>query len=162
MSRRPVPLPNALVRGVAALGVAALVVAVLASGAAAATKPAAMRNVVREWSRLLNAGDYAAMARLFRLPTIVEQGGVGYRLKTAKHIALWHDGLPCGGTVTQITIRGRVATVVFALSERKGHRCDAPGELAAADFEIVDGRIVHWTQVAVPAGAKKPATGPAA
>lgn len=142
------------------LAVAALVWAAVA-GAATSTRPAEMKRIVRDWSRLVNVADNAGLAKLFRLPAIVEQGGVGYRLKTAKHIAIWHDGLPCAGRVTSITVRGRVATAVFVLGDRPGtgSRCDAPGELAAAAFEIVDGRIVRWAQVAVPATARKPPPG---
>lgn len=148
---------------VAAVASAVAIVPV-ASGATPATPPAVMRQVVRDWSRYVNAADNAALTRLFRLPAIVEQGGVGYRLKTAKHIAVWHDGLPCSGRVTAITIRGNVATATFVLGDRPSTRstCDATGELAAAAFEIVDGKIVHWTQVAVPAGARKPPAGPVA
>jgi hypothetical protein len=143
---------------------AALVLAGTAGAASPGSSPAEMKRIVREWSRLLNAADNEGLAKLFRLPAIVEQGGVGYRLKTAKHIAIWHDGLPCSGRVTSITIRGRVATAVFLLGDRPstGSRCDATGELAAAAFEIVGGKIVHWTQVAVPAAAKSPPSGPSA
>ena len=49
---------------------------------------------LREWSRLLNAGEDAKVARLFRLPAIVEQGGYGYRLKTVAQVTIWHNGLP--------------------------------------------------------------------
>lgn len=156
-----------LPRTVAALASAvALAVGVvpLAGAATPATPPAVMRQVVRDWSRYLNAADNAALARLFRLPAIVEQGGVGYRLKTAQHIAAWHDGLPCSGRITAIAIRGKVATATFVLGDRPstGSSCGGRGELAAAAFEIVGGKIVHWTQVAVPAGAKKPPAGPVA
>ena len=149
-------------RGALAAVVATLAVSVgVVPGALAApsaTSPATMRQVVRDCSRYFNAADNAALTRLFRLPAIVEQGGVGYRLKTARHLAVWHDGLPCAGRVTSITIRGNVATAVFVLGDRPsiGSSCGTPGERAAAAFEIVDGKIVHWTQVAVPAAARKP------
>jgi hypothetical protein len=122
-----------------------------------------MRHVVREWSRLLNASDEAGVARLFGLPAIVEQGSLGYRLRTRAQVALWHKGLPCAGKIASITVSGRFATAVFILGTRPGHRCDAPGQKAAARFEIVAGKIVHWIQVPVPVRArpKKPA-GPVA
>jgi hypothetical protein len=114
------------------------------------TREQAMRRIVHTWSRLLNARDNAGISRLFSLPAIIAQGSFVYRLKTAKQIALWHDGLPCAGRVTSIRIAGRFATAVFVLSDRKGSRCDDPGGKAAARFEIIRGKIVSWTQVAVP------------
>jgi hypothetical protein len=138
----------------AAAVVAPAAAAVAASAGVAAgdaARPGATpKAVVLEWSRLVNAGDEEAVARLFRLPAIVEQGGFGYRLRTAAEVALWHEGLPCAGRVRSIVVSGRYATAVFVLGRRPGHRCDAPGELAAARFEIVAGKIVHWIQVAVP------------
>jgi hypothetical protein len=124
------------------------------------TRQQAMRRIVYAWSRLLNARDNAGIARLFRLPTFFVQGTLVYRLKTAEQVALWHDALPCAGRVTSIRIAGRFATAVFLLSDRKGSRCDAPGEKAAARFEIVRGKIVSWVQVAVP--GEPAASGPVA
>ena len=123
----------------------------------AADSPAKMRSVVRAWSTRLNANDNAGAARLFALPALLTQGPYAYRLKTYKQLTLWHDGLPCGGTVTRIIVKGRFATAVFTLGKRKRHTCDAPGGDAAARFEIVGGKIRSWTQVEVP-----PAAGPVA
>lgn len=137
-----------------------LVLAACADAAVAAdggSRDSATRHVVREWSRLLNTSDEAAVARLFALPAIVEQGSLAYRLRTRAQVALWHRGLPCAGRIVAITVRGRFATAVFVLGTRPGHRCDGPGEKAAARFEIVEGKIVHWAQVPVPTGSK-PAT----
>ena len=150
----------ALLVAIAAVAAVGVTAAPLANGASlqvsaatrsGETRQQVMRRVVRAWSRLLNAGDSAGIARLFRLPAVVVQGSLGYRLKTAEQVALWHEGLPCGGRVTSIRIAGRYATVVFVLSDRKGSSCDAPGGKAAARFEIVRGKIVSWEQVAVPA-----------
>ena len=57
-------------------------------------------------------------------------------------------------------VEGRFATVVFRLGNRGATKCDAPGTLAAARFEIVDGKIVRWEQV--PAPAKQDGPGPVA
>ena len=133
-----------------------------ASAAAAPTRraadsPAKMRSVVREWSSRLNANDNAGASHLFALPARMTQGPYAYRLETYRQLTLWHDGLPCAGRVTRIIVKGRFATAVFTLGQRKGHSCDAPGSEAAARFEIVGGRIRSWTQVEVP-----PAAGPVA
>jgi len=117
----------------------------------AATAPARIKAVVRDWSRLLNAGDNEGVARLFSLPAVVVQGPYAYRLRTYDQLALWHAALPCSGTIVSISIRGRYATAIFRLGNRRRSRCDAPGGLAAARFEIVRGKIRSWEQVAVPA-----------
>jgi len=52
--------------------------------------------------------------------------------------------------VTHVLFEGRYATAVFKLGNRGKTKCDAPGSLAAARFEIVNGKIVSWAQVAVP------------
>ena len=123
----------------------------LARPAATATDtPAAMRTIVHAWSARLNANDNAGVARLFAVPAIIRQGDLIYRLTTRKQLTIWHDGLPCGGTISQIIIRGRFATAVFVLGMRRGHTCQGLDAEAAARFEIVGGKIRSWTQVAVP------------
>jgi hypothetical protein len=112
-----------------------------------------MKAVVRAWSRRLNSGDNRGIARLFTLPAVVEQGPYAFRLKTRRQVAIWHANLPCAGKVLSITVRGRFATAVFELGNRKGGTCDAPGALAAARFEIAGGKIVSWVQVPVPSNA---------
>jgi len=118
--------------------------------ATATDPPATMRTVVHAWSARLNANDNVGVARLFAVPAIIRQGDLIYRLTTRKQLTIWHDGLPCGGTISQILIRGRFATAVFELGLRKGHTCQGLGAEAAARFEIVGGKIRSWTQVAVP------------
>jgi hypothetical protein len=136
----------------------------LCGPAAAAKQPATagerqMAAVVHEWSTRLNANDNDGIARLFALPAIFVQGTNEYRLTTAHQISLWHSLLPCSGTIVSITYAGRFATAVFRLGNRGKRKCDAPGALAAARFEIVRGKIVSWVQVPVPA---KTSSGPVA
>jgi hypothetical protein len=126
-----------------------------AAGAATPKSTAAARErqmtaVVRAWSARLNANDNAGVARLFALPSVVVQGPYAYRLRTRAQVALWHSGLPCSGRIVSVEIRGRFAIAVFRLGNRGATRCDAPGTLAAARFEIVGGKIVVWMQVPVP------------
>jgi hypothetical protein len=110
-----------------------------------------MAAVVHAWSKRLNADDNDGIAKLFALPAILVQGPNEYRLTSQRQISLWHSLLPCSGTIVSITYAGRFATVVFRLGNRGKTRCDAPGSLAAARFEIVRGKIVSWVQVPVPA-----------
>jgi hypothetical protein len=113
-----------------------------------------MAAVIHSWSARLDKNDYNGIAKLFAVPAIVIQGPYAYRLKTLKQVALWHSFLPCGSTVVGIVFHGAFATAVFKLANRTGHKCDAPGALAAARFEFAKGKIVSWTQVAVPKSVK--------
>ena len=115
-----------------------------------------MKAVVRAWSARLNAGDNAGLARLFTVPALIVQGPYAYRLPTRALVAEWYSGLPCSGRVVSISVHGRYATVVFRLGNRGASRCDAPGTLAAARFGIVNGKIVSWQQIAVPAKKQAP------
>lgn len=113
--------------------------------------PASPEQVVRAWSRALNAGDNEAAARLFAEGAIVAQGGLGYVLATHEDAVLWNAGLPCSGQVVEVTVEENVVTAVFSLGHRPVSRCDAPpGTLAAARFTVRAGKIVGWEQIAVP------------
>jgi hypothetical protein len=136
-------------------------VALVLAGCGSAAKPpptpraqpsqaSRMKAVVRAWSANLNSGNNAAEARLFSLPALMIQGPYGYRLRTAGQVAQWHAGLPCSGKIVSIKVRGRFATAVFRLGDRRKSKCDAPGTLAAARFKIVRGKITIWQQVQPP------------
>jgi len=134
----------------ASLVVLAPAAAVSAPNRPVATSPKQMKAIVREWSKRLNAGDNEGVAHLFSLPAIIVQN-LAFRFHTYAQLAEWHALLPCAGHITSIVVKGRFATAVFRLGNRKGSPCDAPGTLAAARFEIVNGKIVTWEQVPVPA-----------
>ena len=59
------------------------------------------------------------------------------RCATTPTPSRWNDGLPCGGRITQRRAAGESTRclLVFNLIERPGHRCDAPGQKAAALFQ---------------------------
>ena len=109
-----------------------------------------MAAVVLRWSQALNANDNDGISRLFKLPALIVQGPYAYELVNRRQVALWFAGLPCAGHVTRILFQGRYVTAVFKLANRGKTKCDAPGSLAAARFEIVHGRIKSWVQVSVP------------
>ncbi len=109
-----------------------------------------METIVRAWSARLNAGDNTGIAKLFSLPATIVQAPFVYRLVNRRQIALWESELPCSGRIVSIAFSGRYATAVFVLGNRGSTRCDAPGSLAAARFEIVHGKIVSWEQVPIP------------
>lgn len=137
-------------------GVAAASVYTTGTAATAArtgVTPAKKRvaNVVRAWSRRLNAGDNRGVARLFSLPATLAQGATVLRLTTYEQLTAWHAGLPCSGRIVSLTVSGRFATAVFVLGDRPRSRCEAAaGAKAAARFEVVRGKIRSWVQVPVP------------
>jgi limonene-1,2-epoxide hydrolase len=108
-------------------------------------------QVVREWSRDLNANRNAAAARLFAPGARVVQAGFQVRLTTKALRIAFNDSLPCAGRIVRLQVRGERVTATFVLGERPRHRCDGPGLKAAALFVVRDGRIVLWKQVPVPA-----------
>jgi hypothetical protein len=134
-----------------ALG-AVLVVAAAGSGAAPAARgtrtPA---QVVRLWSRDLNANHNEAAARLFALGARVVQPGVDVRLTTHALAVGFNGSLPCAGRITRLQAKGARVTATFVLGERPKHTCDGPGAKAAAVFVVRKGKIVLWEQVPVPA-----------
>jgi limonene-1,2-epoxide hydrolase len=123
------------------LAVAALALAVPVG---AALSPAA---VVRGWSKALNRNDNEAAANLFAPNAVVIQPGYRLVLKTHRLAVLWNKGLPCAGRITSLRVTGTAVRADFVLGERPMHKCDGPGQPAAALFRIRNGKIVLWQQV---------------
>ena len=136
-------------RRVAAVS-AALVVAAAGSGGVASAE-ATPQQVVRAWSKALNANHNDAAARLFAPNARVLQGGYELLLKTHAVAAAFNAGLPCSGRILELRVHGNSVLATFRLGERPKHRCDAPGQKAAAVFVVRHGKIALWEQVPVPA-----------
>jgi limonene-1,2-epoxide hydrolase len=126
-------------------------VALALAAAGTAQAAASPAEVVRAWSKALNANRNGAAASLFAHNARVIQPGVDVRLNTRAIAVAFNAALPCAGRVVAITVNGDRATATFVLGERPKHRCDAPGAKAAAVFTVRAGKIVRWQQVAVPA-----------
>ena len=140
---------------------AALAVAAACTGAALATtdtpSPAA---VVRAWSKALNANDNEAAGRLFARNARIVQGTLDARIPTQALAAMFNNTLPCAGRVVAMQVNGDTVVATFVLGHRPKHKCDAPGQKAAALFVVKKGKITLWAQVAVPPATKK--SGPTA
>ena len=124
------------------------VIAAMSASTAAATAPKTPAQVVRAWSHALNTGNDKAAGALFARNALTVQGAFIFRLRTSKSAVLWNSGLPCSGEIVRLRVKGNVATATFVLGHRKGHKCGAPGQLAAAKFTVVRGKIIRWEQVA--------------
>lgn len=107
-------------------------------------------QVVRAWSRALNADDNKAAGALFAPGAVVIQGSLALRLPNAKVAALWNSGLPCAGHITELRRKGDTVTATFRLGTRPHHRCAGANGLAAATFTIKRGKITRWQQVQPP------------
>jgi hypothetical protein len=120
----------------------------------AAHQPPPPAAIVRAWSQALNTNDNEAAAELFAPGARVVQPGVDARLTPELAVA-FNASLPCGGKIVGLTRNGNRVTAVFLLVERPKHRCDAPGQKAAAVFTISKrGLISRWQQIPVPADTR--------
>jgi len=130
------------------IAVAAATLAVSVAAGPAAT-PRTPFQVVRAWSKALNASNDRAAGALFARRALTIQGSVVVRLNTAKSAVLWNSELPCSGRIVRLRfLEDNLVKATFVLGERKGHHCDGPGQLAAAQFTVVNGKITRWEQVA--------------
>jgi limonene-1,2-epoxide hydrolase len=129
--------------------IATLALALVLTGCGGRAAPSA-EDTARAWSAALNASDDEAAAKLFAPDTEIIQNGE-IVLQTHRDAVRWNAGLPCGGHITRvIRQRKNQVLVVFTLTQRPGHRCDAPGIKAAAVFRVEHGKIVLWRQTVPP------------
>jgi limonene-1,2-epoxide hydrolase len=121
---------------------------VVTAGTAQAT--ATPEQVVRAWSHALNTNDNAGAARLFAPNARVVQPGVDVLLSSRALAIGFNNALPCAGKIVDLRVAGARVLGTFLLGQRPKHRCDGPGQKAAALFVVRDGKIVLWKQVPVP------------
>lgn len=118
--------------------------------AASAPAPPELEAVVRAWSAALNANDNATAGALFVENAVIFAPAAQFRLANLDQATRFNDSLPCGGEIVDIRYADETVTVTFRLIERPAHRCDDPGGLAAAEFLILDGKIIAWRQILPP------------
>ena len=117
-----------------------------------AVPPPSPPAIVRAWSAALNRNDNAAAAALFAPNARILQGPLNVRLTSPQLALAFNASLPCAGRIVRITVKGTRATATFVLGRRPNHKCNAaPGEKAAALFDVRNGKIVLWEEVPVPA-----------
>ncbi len=129
----------------------ALVLVAVAAGCGGSDTPTEPEEVVRSWSSAINEGDDEKAASLFAKNAKVIQSGLTLKLRDARIAKLWNSGLPCSGKIVETTVDGDQVTATFELGQRPGHHCDAPGAVAYAVFQVLDGKIVLWNQIEGPA-----------
>jgi hypothetical protein len=148
------------VQAAASAVLAAALLAAAPVGAVRAPKP---EDVVRAWSKALNANDNEAAANLFATHAAILQGSFQGRIPNHEVAVEFNDGLPCAGKIVAMRRVGTQVLATFLLGERPKHHCDAPGAKASAVFDVRAGKIVLWAQVANPPEPKpKPKAEPAA
>ena len=128
----------------------AILVALVALTACGGRRTPTAESVARAWSAALDRSDDEAAAKLFAPSAEVIQNGT-LVLRTHRDAVAWNSALPCGGRITRVIRQAKdQVLVVLHLTERPGHRCDGPGQDAAAVFRVRDGKIVLWHQTPVP------------
>jgi hypothetical protein len=104
-------------------------------------------EVVRAWSRALNAGDDRRAGSLFAVGARIQQGDLVIVVREPGDAIRWTRSLPCSGTIVELDVEGETATAVFELSDRSTSACDAPGARVTAAFTVRGGKIVLFRQL---------------
>ena len=135
--------------------VAILAVAVLLTACGGHTERSP-EAVARTWSAALNkANDQAAAEQFASNAEVIQNGRLV--LPTRRDAVRWNASLPCGGRITRVVHQRKdQVLVVFRLTERPGHHCDAPGLKTAAVFRVSNGKIALWRQTLPPGEAPAP------
>jgi hypothetical protein len=123
-------------------------------------EPADPRRVaiVRAWVDALRAGNLAKASSYFAVPSIVQNAGPAYQLRSRLAVRLFNASLPCGGRVVRAVRAGRYTIVTFELTERRKsvQGCGSGvGELAATAFAFRHERISEWLRVTIPPSERK-------
>lgn len=112
--------------------------------------PAEAVRVIQGWADALRAGDVAAAARYFRIPSIFFAGsGPPVELRSLADAESANAALPCGARFLDARLDGRYINVLFRLTNRPGPGgaggCGSgTGETARTNFLIRGGLIVVW------------------
>jgi len=108
--------------------------------------------LIRRWSDTLRAGRVREASRLFRVPSLAENGGGEIPLGSPAEVRLFNASLPCGAVLLSARrVAGGYTLAVFRLTDRPGGDCGAgTGQRAATAFGFNGGRISEWRRVAVP------------
>lgn len=127
---------------------------IVLSACSGGEEPPSPEDVVRAWSRALNAGDNGAAADLFAQGAQIEQASLRLTVRTRADALAWNRSLPCSGRIVELVTTGDDATATFVLGNRGTSACDAPGGRVTATFRVRDGKIVLFRQL--PAGTVPP------
>jgi hypothetical protein len=107
-------------------------------------KPAASdEQLIRGWSRALNAGDYRKAAGYFARDAVVEQVQE-HRLPTLADAVVFNRGLPCRADVTGVEDEGSTSLASFRLKRGPGGPCKGS---ARVRFTIKRGKFTEWRQL---------------
>ena len=109
-----------------------------AAGAAASDE-----QLIRGWSRAINAGDYPKAASYFARNAVVEQVRE-HRLKGRAAAIEFNSGLPCRADVTGVRDEGRTSLASFRLKRGPGGPCKGS---ARVRFTIRRGKFSEWRQL---------------
>jgi hypothetical protein len=130
--------------------------------AARKADPKATR-VIKAWTNALRHGQVDAAARMFALPSIVQNGTPPIAVRTFAQARAFNASLPCGAEFRRAVQIGRFTVVVFRLTERPGGDCaQGVGQAAGTAFVVRHGKIFEWRRVderTIPPEGVVPSTG---
>ena len=108
-------------------------------------------DVVRAWSRAVNAGDNFGAAELFAPDARAEQGELVLDVGDYGRAISFNQALPCGGKIVDIEADGGLVRATFVLGQREHMPpwvvCSGEGHRVQAEFVVEDGRITLWRQL---------------
>jgi len=118
-------------------------------------------EVIESWSDSLREGELVEAAKLFRVPSIVQNGTPPLDLDTERKVLLFNASLPCGAELTETEQRDDYVIATFELTERPGAgECGTGvGVQARTAFKIEDGLIVEWRRVPNAPGSEQAPAG---
>jgi hypothetical protein len=107
-------------------------------------------EVIEGWSDDLRAGEVAAAADYWEIPSVAQNGTPPLELTSRDDVIAFNESLPCGAELVRAEPQGEFTVATFELTERPGAGECGPGtgETARTAFVIEDGKIVEWRRAA--------------
>jgi hypothetical protein len=119
------------------------------TAAAAPRVSARERAVVKGWSDALRHGDVERAVSYWAVPATVANPQP-VRLLTRRAVRFFNTSLPCGAKLLSVERDAKYVLATFRLTNRPGHKCDAPGNRARTAFLLRGGKIVQWLRAPDP------------
>ena len=102
-------------------------------------------DVLARWLKALREGRDDSAARLFALPSKVQNGTPVLTLKTEVDRFVFGHTLPCGAKIDAVKAARGYLVVEYVLTERVGGDCGSGvGGRARGAVKVVGGKITEW------------------
>lgn len=122
--------------------------ATAARGGKASNADPATVKVIRRWADSLRKGEVEQAARLFAIPSVVQNGSPLLTVRSAADARVFNEALPCGARLVTAERRGAYTVATFELTDRPGGGCGTGiGGRARTAFVVRAGKIRAWLRV---------------